>query len=123
MITARLSHRSDSTRARYGSVFVSQAPLGYRVGRRGRVQLRGTAVWTDYPLLPHERGKRAPIRRVRALCWDGNKYALIRWGSRLWDLKVGYLYPEPGRCGDVPSIPYGALPEGDWMEGRLEVPA
>lgn len=77
--------------------------LGYRVGKHGHLHTHGGAwVWTDYPLLPDEAGKRAPIRRVRALGWDGNRYALIRWGGRIWELKAGYLYSKPGRFGEVP---------------------
>jgi len=55
--------------------------------------------WTDYPILPlgDESGKAAPIREVRVLGWDGNKYAAVEVEGLVVSLKRGYLYSIPGR--------------------------
>lgn len=70
--------------------------------------------WTDYPIAPlgDESGKEAPIRRVRVLGWDGNKYAAIRCEGVLMSVKRGYLYCEAGRF----------IEGGDWRresDGKL----
>lgn len=69
--------------------------------------------WTDYPIAelgdaPH---KLAPIRRCRAISWDGDKYAVVEVEGVLTDLKVGYLYPRVQRCGEGPAIDPHLLPE------------
>lgn len=64
--------------------------------------------WTDYPITylgdaPHQR---APIRKVRVVSWDGDKYAKIHdiHSGYFFSTKVGYLYSEPGRFGEVPNL-------------------
>ena len=69
--------------------------------------------WTDYPLLQEECGRAGPIRRVRVLRYDRDKYALIRWGRALFTIKAGYLYQRAGRCTEVPPIDVEQLPTGD----------
>jgi hypothetical protein len=81
--------------------------------------------WTDYPLCesalvlgtaldtPDEE---APIREVKVLGWDGNKYARVRFEGDIYVFKVGYLYTEPYRMtmdnqdSPVPNIDYKQLP-------------
>lgn len=102
-----------------GSAFVSCAPLGYRVGAHGYIQRRGTVwAWKDYPLFRHEERKQAPIRKVRVLCWDGNKIELVRWNRRLWNFKIGYIYSTHGRCGEVSPI-RNHVPENNWYIDKL----
>ena len=59
--------------------------------------------YTDYPIfgldIPHQR---APIRRVRVLSYDGNKYCWVKWHGFLFEVKYGYIFDKPGRAGQVP---------------------
>jgi len=55
--------------------------------------------YTDYPL----RGVQA-VKQVELLGWDGNKYCLIRYMGREYNLKLGYIYTKPGVLGEVPSV-------------------
>lgn len=75
----------------------------------------GIPCWTDYPIteLGDEPGKIAPIRPCTAICWDGDKYALVAVGTVRTTFKVGYLYPREQRCGDGPSVKTDRIPEGD----------
>lgn len=63
--------------------------------------------WTDYPFkelgdIPYQK---APIRRVRVLSYDMNKYATIQLpDGQVSSVKWGYLYSQPGRCGEVKTI-------------------
>jgi len=62
--------------------------------------------WTDYPIeaLGDKPYVPAPVRRVRILGWDDNKYCLVQIGKiRTW-IKAGYLYTKPGRLSQVPKI-------------------
>jgi hypothetical protein len=66
----------------------------------------GTKAWTDYPFTelgdtPHQR---APIREVRVISYDGNKYCNVEVAGIQSSVKLGYLYTEPGRCGEVPKL-------------------
>jgi hypothetical protein len=61
-------------------------------------------LYTDYPFTelgdtPH---KRAPIREVKPLSYDGDKYVKVLVEGVQSELKCGYLYTQRGRCGDVP---------------------
>ena len=78
--------------------------------------------WTDYPLceecLLHGEAldqpyTKAPIREVEVHGWDGNKYARVTYDGSTYIFKVGYLYVEPGRCGDVDTIDVSELPTLD----------
>ena len=69
--------------------------------------------WTDMPLCRSTQvwgpvldppDKLAPIRKVKVLSYDGNKYAQIQFLDGIYEIKVGYLYSEPGRCGEVSPI-------------------
>lgn len=69
--------------------------------------------WTDYPFtsLGDISGKKAPIRRVCVINFDNNKYAeieILGYGVRA-SVKAGYLYSQPGRCGDVKNISFRKL--------------
>jgi hypothetical protein len=70
--------------------------------------------WTDYPIaeLGDEPGKPAPVRPCKVLCWDGDKYATIEVEGVRTEVKAGYLYTAPGRCGDVRPIDTALLPVG-----------
>ena len=64
--------------------------------------------WTDYPFaeLGDEPYKKAPIRHVNVVSFDGNKYAKVTFadcGDWL-EVKAGYLYGKRGRLGKVPTI-------------------
>ena len=64
--------------------------------------------WTDYPFteLGDVPFKPAPIRRVNVISYDGDKYAKISFKDHgdILEVKAGYLYRKPGRCGDVECI-------------------
>ena len=70
-------------------------------------QCKAVRGWADYPML--ELGdiacQKAPIRHVRALHYDGNKYVAVQTEcGHIEEIKRGYLYGKPGRCGTVPVI-------------------
>lgn len=64
--------------------------------------------WTDYPFteLGDVAGKEAPIRRVRAVSYDQDKYVKVKvlGYSLTTDVKRGYLYRTPGRLGEVKNV-------------------
>ncbi len=55
--------------------------------------------WTDYPFieLGDESGKKAPIREVEVISYDGDKYCEIEVEGVRTEVKSGYLYPVPRR--------------------------
>ena len=69
--------------------------------------------YTDYPITTNEWGDRgvdqpgvlAPIRKVSILAFDRNKYCTVRVEgiAGVGEIKFGYLYKEPGRCGEIPA--------------------
>ncbi len=78
----------------------------------------GSAVYayTDYPMiaLGDISGQEAPIRRVRVLAQDGDKYVLVEtvdveegMHPHRESIKLGYCYVEPGRSGEVRCV--------DWL--------
>ena len=69
--------------------------------------------WTDYPIIQigDISGKKAPIRRIRVLSFDNNKYAkveILGYGVTV-EIKAGYLYSKSGRCGNVKTISFRKL--------------
>jgi hypothetical protein len=63
--------------------------------------------WTDYPFpeLGDTPGVKAPIREARCIAYDGDKYATVMFeNGTIADVKRGYLYTMPGRCGEVPTL-------------------
>lgn len=75
--------------------------------------------WTDYPIaqLGDEPFKTAPIREIEVLSYDRDKYCWIRLAESgvLENIKAGYIYEMPGRCGEVRAVPtsrYAHLPTG-----------
>jgi hypothetical protein len=75
---------------------------------------------------PH---KRAPVRKVNVVAYDGNKYATVRLQGEtgdVWELSVkcGYLYRAQGRLGQVKPINRRKLERfaGCTYEPRFPVP-
>lgn len=62
--------------------------------------------YTDYPFeeLGDEPYKKAPVREIKVLSFDGNKYCRILVGDMKTEIKAGYIYTKPGRCDEVPNI-------------------
>jgi hypothetical protein len=62
--------------------------------------------WTDYPFeeLGDIAHQQAPVRPVEVLSYDGNKYCRIVVDGVESEVKLGYLYKKPGRCGEVPKL-------------------
>lgn len=62
--------------------------------------------WTDYPFkeLGDKPCEIAPIRRVRVMSYDGNKYAYTIVQDIETSVKCGYLYQQSGRYGTVAVI-------------------
>lgn len=62
--------------------------------------------YTDYPF--EELGdiayKGAPVREVKILSYDNDKYCEIEVEGILTEVKSGYLYKSPGRYGEVPFV-------------------
>jgi hypothetical protein len=61
--------------------------------------------WTDYPLCESsvvsgpvldKPGRKAPIREVELLGWDGNKYCLVKFEEGYYNFKLAYVHTEPG---------------------------
>ena len=68
--------------------------------------------YTDYPFaflgdIPH---KEAPIRECIIIAYDGNKYCDIIVEGQVANIKAGYLYAKPGRCGEAPAVKLADLP-------------
>jgi len=63
-------------------------------------------LWTDYPVveLGDTPGREAPIRPVAILSYDGNKYCRVLVEGVEIEIKAGYIYKQPGRCGDVQNV-------------------
>jgi hypothetical protein len=64
-------------------------------------------LYTDYPLAILFGDKprvEAPIREVKLLDFDGDKYCTVEVGGMTADIKFGYIYFEPKRNGAAPSI-------------------
>ena len=62
--------------------------------------------WTDYPFteLGDTAGKEAPIRRIDVLSYDSDKYCKVLVCGVESEVKLGYIYEKPGRCGEVPRL-------------------
>ena len=62
--------------------------------------------YTDMPIreLGDFSGKPAPVREVEVVSYDGNKYCHVRIQKLDLEIKAGYLYTQPGRCGEVPPL-------------------
>lgn len=62
--------------------------------------------WTDYPFAEFGdlEGQLAPIREVKLLSYDGDKYITVQYQGVTKDIKRGYVYMERGRCGRVPAL-------------------
>jgi len=62
--------------------------------------------YTDYPFpaLGDAPFKKAPIREIEVYSYDYNKDCVIRVEGIIEDIKIGYIYSEHGRCGEVPVI-------------------
>ncbi len=63
-------------------------------------------LYTDYPILAlgDEGGKYAPIREIHILDYDDNKYVTIFVDGVVDNIKLGYIYKEPKRLGETPSL-------------------
>ena len=64
--------------------------------------------YTDYPIqalgdAPHEC---APVRSVVAIGFDQNKYVTVEVAGIITQIKAGYIYRRPGRCGEVPPVKF-----------------
>ena len=62
--------------------------------------------WTDYPFahLQDEAGKKAPVREIEVLSYDGDKYCRVRVCGHEDEIKAGYIYQLEGRFGEVPQL-------------------
>ena len=67
--------------------------------------------WTDYPFteLGDIAYQQAPIREVKVIDYDGDKYCTVIVEDRKLDVKAGYLYKSPGRLGEVENIAIDAI--------------
>lgn len=67
--------------------------------------------WTDYPItaLGDVPSALAPVRECEVVAWDRDKYATIHICGVTEEVKAGYLYSTPGRCGEAPSVSVAAL--------------
>jgi hypothetical protein len=66
-----------------------------------------TRVFTDFPFviqLNDLKHQEAPIREVKVLSYDGDKYCTIEIEGQEADVKLGHLYFEEKRFGKTDSI-------------------
>lgn len=68
--------------------------------------------YADYPFieLGDTEGEEAPVRECEVIGWDGDKYCTVRIGDMSAQVKAGYVYKTPGKCGEVPRIDVKSLP-------------
>jgi hypothetical protein len=77
--------------------------------------------YTDYPMLglgdlPN---KEAPIRHIKILDFDHNKYALVQTDcGHMESIKAGYIYSSPHRCGQKPSMKFSKLDRGIYDQSK-----
>ena len=72
-------------------------------------RVRKFTCWTDYPFvqLGDVPFQQAPIRRVKILAYDFDKYVAVEpFGhpGQVFFVKTGYLYSQPGRYGHVRCV-------------------
>jgi hypothetical protein len=62
--------------------------------------------YTDYPIieLGDKAGKKAPVREVEIISYDGDKYVTVLVENIQTEIKTGYIYETKGRFGEVKSI-------------------
>ena len=76
--------------------------------------IRTVTGWTDYPFvaLGDVPSRRAPIRKVLVIYYDGNKYVGLRVKGidSIVEIKSGYVYRTPGRSGRVPALQTWRMP-------------
>lgn len=62
--------------------------------------------WTDYPFtwLGDTAGEISPVREIKVLSYDGNKYCRIMVNGGEDEIKSGYIYQSEGRYGEVPCL-------------------
>lgn len=62
--------------------------------------------YTDYPFveLGDISGEIAPIREIEVISYDFDKYCKIRVNGIDSEIKLGYIYQQPGRVGEVLTL-------------------
>ena len=67
--------------------------------------------FTDYPFewLGDEVYKKAPVREIEIIGYDGNKYCRVKVEDGEDEVKSGYVYHTAGRYGDVKSFTHSEL--------------
>lgn len=96
-----------------------------------KTRLHKVIGYTDYPIgyFGDVRGAPAPIRRVRVIAYDRDKYVEIVFldEKRLPNypafttIKAGYVYRKPGRVTEVRPVPIkqlSKLPRIKWDDGQ-----
>ena len=65
----------------------------------GNQYIIGKEYYTDYPFtcLGDIPNQKAPVRKVKLLSYDGDKYCLCSFGLWVDSFKLGYLYDKPQR--------------------------
>ena len=63
-------------------------------------------LYTDYPFveLGDKPNKKAPVRKVLPIDYDGDKYCTVFVEGIYGNIKAGYIYTTRGRCGEVPAF-------------------
>jgi hypothetical protein len=87
------------------------AELIYEWDRSGATAKADTQFYTDYPFveLGDEPGKKAPIREVSLIGFDGDKYVDVLVEGKVSSTKYGYIYMEPKRCGETPCVSHADI--------------
>lgn len=73
--------------------------------------VRSVRGWTDYPILElgDVSGEIAPIRRCVVIKYDGDKYTKALVEGVITEIKRGYIYRRPARCGEAPAISHRTM--------------
>lgn len=68
--------------------------------------------YTDYPIseLGDVPGRLGPVREIEVFSFDGDKYCYTQVEGIPKQIKVGYIYSQQGRHGEVPMIDTTQLP-------------
>lgn len=55
--------------------------------------------YTDYPFtfLGDKEGEKAPVRKIKIVAYDGNKYVTAIVGDTVTEIKRGFIYYKPER--------------------------
>lgn len=69
--------------------------------------------YTDHPFyfLGDTKDQLAPVREIKVLSWDRDKYCKIKVSGRMTEIRAAFIYQHEGRIGQVPALTIEQLRE------------